>query len=366
MNQDKLYQVALSLIPGIGNVLAKHLISYCGSAEAVFKSNAAKIKKIPGIGFKTAELLKNKSVLNQAAIEIERAEKHEVQILHYADKNYPHRLKQFLNAPSILYYKGSTDLNAQKVVAIVGTRTATEYGKEIVEKIVAGMVKHQALIISGLAYGIDITSHKMSLKYGLPTVGVMASGLNIIYPYVHRPVAAQMLERGGLVSEHPIGIKPEAHHFPERNRIIAGMADAVIIVEAAQRGGALITAEIANDYHKDVFAVPGNLGQLYSVGCNQLIKDHKAHIFTSVEDLEYIMSWDFQDFSNHKPSVTIDQDLDESEIKVVELLQQAGSLLIDELSWKSQIPVNRMASLLLNLEFKGIVKSLPGKRFKII
>jgi DNA processing protein len=365
--EAKVYQVALSLVPGVGNALAKMLVSYCGSAEAVFRSKAHQLHKIPGIGSKISTSIRNHNVLETAVQEVERCQQKGIQLLTYTDAAYPHRLKQIYDAPAVLYYKGHTNLNAQKIISIVGTRSATSYGREVIEQLMSGLAKHQALIVSGLAYGIDIYAHRMALEHKLDTIGVLANGLDIIYPAVHKKTALEMLEQGGLVSEIKPGVPPEAHYFPARNRIIAGMADATIVVEAAASGGALITANLANDYDREVFAVPGNVYQTYSQGCNKLIKSHKAHILTSIADLEYIMNWDLE-VTLPSPSAALPDmtGLPETERKVLQLLlTQEQGMLTDEISWKTQIPIHQLASCLLNLECNGWVKALPGRKYKV-
>lgn len=252
IDQNRVALVALHFIPGIGDYTIRQLISYCGSAEKVFKTPKGKLLKIPGIGPAIAEALTRGGSFEKAEKEIKRAEKESVKIIFYLDKNYPSRLKHIPDAPSMLYVKGNFDFENPKTVGIVGTRQATAYGKEQVEKLVEGLVPHGALIVSGLAYGIDIQAHKQALKNNLPTVGVMGSGIDVIYPASHKETAHKMLEHGGLVTENSFGAKPDAHNFPERNRIIAGLSDALVVVEAAEKGGALITAEIANGYNKDV------------------------------------------------------------------------------------------------------------------
>ena len=368
MNNEKLYQVALSFVPGIGDINTKQLISYCGSAKNIFSNHKKKLFNIPGIGKKVIDAINNKDILYKAEKEINRCEKENVQILFYTEPNYPNRLKQIIDAPPLLFFKGNTDLSAKKIVAIVGTREATEYGKWITDQLVEDLVAHNALIVSGLAYGIDIHAHKAALKNNLDTLGVMASGANIIYPSLHRPVVNQIIAQGGIITEYLMDQKPEAHQFPARNRIIAGIADAIIIIEAAEKGGALITAEIANTYNKDVFAVPGNINNNYSVGCNNLIKSHKASLITSVKDLEYIMNWEPGELPGaSEEDIFKEVDFTEEEIKIVQLLKDLKEdLLIDDISWKSQIPLNQLASILLNLEFKGVIKSLPGKKYKLL
>src|SRR6185295_17331439 len=291
MDSERLSFLALHLVPGIGDRLIKQLVSYCGSAENVFKTPKGKLLRIPGIGGVTAEAIRTENTLHEAEQELKKAEKEDVEILFYTDKKFPSRLKAIEDSPSLLYVKGNTNLNQAKIVAIVGTRQATAYGRGMVDRIVEGLVPHQALIISGLAYGIDIQAHKQALRQNLSTVGILGSGMDVIYPAAHKETARKMLDYGGLITENRFGTQPDAHHFPARNRIIAGLCDALIIVEAAEKGGALITAEIANSYNKDVFAVPGNIGQTFSEGCNKLIKINKAHLLASSKDVEYIMNW---------------------------------------------------------------------------
>ncbi len=264
MDQNRLSLLALHFVPGIGDYLIRQLISYCGAADKVFTTPKGKLLKIPGIGQATIKSLTSGKPLSLAEKEIEKAIHSEVELVFYTDKNYPSRLKEINDAPTLLYCKGNINLEQQKTVAIIGTRNATEYGRAQVEKIVKDLVPHQPLIISGLAYGIDIHAHKAALKNNLPTVGIMGSGIDVIYPAVHRETAMKMQEGGGLITENSFGTKPDAHNFPARNRIIAGLADALIVVEAAQKGGALITAQIANSYNKDIFAVPGNNGNSFS------------------------------------------------------------------------------------------------------
>jgi DNA processing protein len=366
MDQDRLSLLALHSIAGIGDYTIRQLISYCGSAEKVFRTPKGKLIKIPGIGPVTADSIVTGKPFAQAEKELIRAEKDNTRIIFYTDKDYPSRLKSISNAPSRLYVKGKIDFENPKMVAIVGTRKSTDYGRNCVHELIEQLVAHKACIVSGLAYGIDVIAHKQSLKAGLSTIGVMGSGMDIIYPASHAETARKMQECGGLVTENPFGTKPDAHNFPARNRIIAGLCDALIIVEAAEKGGALITAEIANDYNKDVFAFPGNIGQSYSEGCNNLIKANKAHLITSVKDLEFIMNWDINTTQVPRKN-TLDlaafEPAEQSVLKV--LLANNNQLMIDELSWQSGLPVGQLASLLLGLEFKGMVSSLPGKLYKL-
>lgn len=366
MDDEKVYQVALSMVPGIGDVISKTLISYCGSAKEIFRKNKSQLSKIPGIGTVNAEKILSFRQFSLAESELKKCEKHQVEVIFYTDKKYPKKLKHAPDAPILLFYKGTASLNNPKTVAIVGTRKSTSYGREFTEQIVEKLTAHQALIVSGLAYGIDINAHKAALKNELETIGVMASGLDIIYPSMHRGTAMEMLQQGGLLTEFPIGEKPEAHNFPSRNRIIAGMSDLVIVVEAAEKGGALITAEIANSYNRDVFALPGDINHKYSVGCNNLIKQNKANLISGIQDIEYIMNWQPQEPLKDEDKYYDFSKLNEDEKTIVETLSnQKEGMPIDELSWKSQIPLNKLASLLLNLEFSNIVKSLPGKKYRL-
>ncbi len=368
MDQERLSFLALHNTSGIGDYLLKQLVSYCGSADQVFKTPKGKLLKIPGIGEVTAESIRNGKSFEKAEKEIAKAEKSNTEILFYTDKKYPQRLRQIEDAPSLLYFQGNANLNHPKMVAIVGTRQATSYGKEIVEQIVKDLVPHRPLIISGLAYGIDIQAHKQALKNDLQTIGVMGSGMDVIYPSAHKDTAKKMLEQGGLLTENSFGTKPDAHNFPARNRIIAGLCDAVVVVEAAEKGGALITAEIANTYNKDVFAVPGSIGETYSEGCNKLIRTNKANLFSSVKDLEYIMNWSLEnpETKKTKPSSIDLSQFETDEQTVIKILQQKNApVMIDELTIKTSLSPSLLASILLTLEFKNRVKALPGKMFSL-
>ncbi len=269
MSTDTHHQIALTLVPGVGSILIRQLISYCGSAPDVFRSPLARLMKVPGIGEVTARAILKPGVLIQAEQVMSRVEKMGAQALFYTDKAYPARLKALYDAPALLYYQGSGELNALRTIGIVGTRQATDYGRRITAEIIEAIAPYGVSVISGLAYGIDIAAHRSSLTAGLPTIGVMASGLDVIYPHVHQKTAQDMRVTGGLLTESQPGTKPDAHLFPARNRIIAGLSDVVVVVEAAMKGGALITAEYANNYHREVFAVPGQLNTDFLGGVQQ-------------------------------------------------------------------------------------------------
>jgi DNA processing protein len=365
MDQNRLSLLALHFIPGLGDYLIRQLISYCGSPERVFKMPKGKLVKIPGIGLVTAEAIIKGKPFALAEKELRKSEKEGVNLLFFTDPTFPSRLRQINDAPTLLYAKGKIDFENPKTVAIVGTRQSTAYGRECVENLVRDLVAHEALIISGLAYGIDIHAHKQAVNHNLPTIGVMGSGMDVIYPSGHRDVALKMMENGGLLTEHPFGTQPDAHNFPARNRIVAGLSDAIIIVEAAEKGGALITADIANSYNKDVFAFPGNVKQSHSAGCNNLIKSNRAHLITSVRDLQYIMNWDIGVKPAKPEPLVLEGFTEEEQLIIRTLVENNKQLMIDELSWKTNLPVGRLASLLLALEFKGLISSLPGKVYKL-
>lgn len=366
----QLHPIALALVPGVGGVMIRQLISYCGSAEAVFAAPPAKLLKIPGVGEVTVRAIRQPGTLTLAEQGLKRLERMGARVLFYTDADYPARLKPLYDAPALLFALGNADLNAPRTLALVGTRQATDYGRRITDEIVQATQPYGVSIISGLAYGIDIAAHRASLGAGLPTVGVMASGLDIIYPAVHSRTAQDMQTLGGLLTEHLPGVKPDPRFFPARNRIIAGLSDAVVIVEAAAKGGALITAEFANNYNRDVFAVPGQVSQAFSAGCNKLIRENKAQIYTSPKDLIEALNWDqtpdAQAAGKSSATTPLPLDFTAQESQIVAMLRQKPGLHIDELSWQSQIAMGTLASLLLSLEFRGYVRSLPGKRYEVV
>ena len=367
MSQEKLYQLALQLVPNIGPRQSRMLINHFGSATAIFSTTRGKLKKLHGIGEKTAGYLLSPEWIPEAEKVIDKAAKGGIEIIFHTDASYPERLKHIYDAPLILFKKGKGHLNSPRSIAIVGTRTATAYGRETTREIVRSLKKYNPLIVSGLAYGIDIEAHRAALEAGLPTFGVMASGPDIIYPTAHRATSEKMLEAGGLITEYSPGTKPEAAHFPARNRIIAGLAEAVVVVEAAIKGGALITAEIAHSYDREVLAVPGNIGQSFSEGCNRLIEQQKAHIFTNVEKLADLLNWDVAASGKASEKKRLKpESLSEDEMKIwVALSEQPGGIHLDVLSWNTQIPIHQLASVLLAMEFEGYIKSLPGKLYKL-
>jgi len=366
--KDLIYQIGLSLIPKIGDVTAKRLVAYLGSVEAVFKETKSKLEKIPGIGPALAKVISKKDILLKAEEELEYAEKKKIKILFYLHKDYPERLKQCEDGPILLYQLGDSNLNHSKILSFVGTRNATAYGREICEKLIAGIKErgHDAIIVSGLAYGIDVCAHKAALKEGLNTIAVLGHGLNFLYPSLHRHIAKKIIDRGCLLSEFRCAEKPEPSFFVRRNRIVAGMADATIVIESGVKGGALITADIANSYNRDVFALPGNVDNSFSAGCNKLIKSNKAALIESVEDIEYLLGWDIEETENKTIQMQLFNNLNEEELLIVDTLKTNGEMPFDHIFLQTKLPVSSVSAMLLNLEFSGVVKSLPGKVYKLL
>jgi DNA processing protein len=362
---DLCFRIALSLIPGVGFVHAKNLFTYFGSAKAIFKAREKTLTKVPGIGSVIAGNIRNQKVLERAKEEIEFLGKHRIKTLFYQDEDYPSRLKLCEDAPLILFSHGKIDFCSNKVVAIVGTRNATEYGRRFCDELIADMAGRGGYcVVSGLAYGIDVAAHKACLKYGVQTIGVLGHGLDRIYPSLHRPVAEKMIKNGGLVSDFLSHTEIERQNFLRRNRIIAGLSDTIVIVESAERGGALITADIAGSYNRDVFAVPGRTTDPYSRGCNELIRQNKASLISNLNDLEYFMSWQpgIDKIQAVQPPLFVDLLPDEQ--KIVDTIHD-GVLSVDDICQLVNMPAGHVSSLLLGLEFNGVVLSLPGKMYKL-
>jgi DNA processing protein len=365
--KDLLYKVALTKIPLVGAVTAKNLVSYCGGVQEVFSARKSDLMKIPGIGEQTALNIVNQTVLAEAEKEIDFISQHGIVPLFYLDKSYPQRLRHYNDSPVMLYYKGSANLNYYRIIGIVGTRTPTPQGLTLCEELVEGFLPYQPIIISGLAYGIDVAAHQKSLSLGLETVGVLGHGLSRIYPPQHRKIAMEMVEHGGLITEFPSHVGPERENFPMRNRIVAGLCDALIVVETAVRGGSIITVRQANDYNKDVFAIPGRVKDKYSQGCNYLIKSNLAALAENAEDVATTLRWEAKKTETEKRGHSVQQELfrelTEQEKHIIDIIHKEEEIGVDQLSYQTKILNSELASLLLNLEFKGIVRSLPGKRY---
>ncbi|MBL1407750.1 DNA-processing protein DprA [Sphingobacterium faecale] len=361
-------KIALTKIKGIGPKLSRILLTHCGSVEAVFNSSKKDLLSIPGIGPSAVESILSKTYLKEAEAEIEFIQRHQIEAIWIEDDNYPSRLRHCEDAPILLYYKGSTGLNPQRVVSIVGSRNSTRYGQRICEKLVEGLAALDIHVVSGLAYGIDVLAHQYAVRHQIPTIGILGHGLDRIYPASHREIATKMLENGGLLTEFPSGTNPDRQNFPMRNRIIAGLADVTIVVEAAMKGGALITAEIANSYNRDVCAFPGSIEQEYSSGCNYLIKTNRAHLIRNAEDLCYLMNWEVLPNKPEKQLVLLPKSLSRDEQKVYSFLseQEIEQATIDQIAIYCDWPQSKLAIILLEMELEGHIISLPGKVFKLI
>lgn len=361
MNSAKMYQIALTLLPKVGDVLAKKLIAYCGGVEAVFKESKKSLLSIPGIGTVVANSILSQKVLSSAALEIRFMRKHNIDPIFFLDDNYSFRLKQCADAPIMLYTKGNVNLNAKKVISIVGTRNATSYGKQSTEKIIEGLSQlEDVIVVSGLAYGIDIAAHKACLKYNVPTLAVLAHGLDRVYPKIHTRVFNDIQATGGLISEFTGGTKPAKENFPKRNRIIAGLADATVVVEARKKGGALITAGIANSYSRDVFALPGRVGDENSEGCNNLIRTNQAALIQSSNDICYLMNWDKKVLKNQNQQTSLFLDLNKEEQLVFGVVYKSDRISLDRIISEMNLSRAELLQVLLQLELKGLIESLPG------
>ncbi|MCD6091674.1 MAG: DNA-processing protein DprA [Bacteroidales bacterium] len=359
------YEIGITLLPGVGDVNAKKLIAYCGGVEAVFRSKKSHLLKINGIGSKLAEAIVSQTILKRAEAEVNFLEKNKIQALFFTDEKFPNRLKQAMDGPVMLYFKGNANLNQSKIIAVVGTRKMTDHGKAICDRIISEFKEEDVLIVSGLAYGVDTQAHKSSLAYGLKTVGVLAHGLDRIYPGINRELAKRMLNQGGLLTDFMSGTNPDAPNFPKRNRIIAGLADAALVIESATKGGSLITADIANSYNRDVFAIPGRPDDKYSRGTNFLIRTNRAALVESASDIRYLMGWD-----QPKKDVLIQKklfiELTPDEETLIQIIREEKEVSIDLIALKAKMPMSKVSATLLNLEFEGLLRCLPGKVFKLI
>lgn len=361
------YHLALAMAPKVGPTLFNAIVSYSGSPKEFFRLTKGRASKIPRVGEKLLEIQKQEASLLKLADEVlETCHKKGFQVQISTSSHFPHRLKTIEDAPVILFTQGQGKLDFERSIGIVGTRSATSYGKAVTKKIVEDLLPYQPVIISGLAYGIDIEAHRAALQVGLPTIAIMGSPLDYVYPAAHRKTAEQLQDTGLLMSEYAPGSKMVPGNFPARNRIIAGLSDALIVVEAAEKGGALITAEIAYSYDKDVFAVPGNLQSTFSEGCNQLIKKMKASIYTGPGDIAEALFWSKPGEEKIKKPTLDLAGRDEEEKVILKHLQEKGESEIDLISYATEIPLGILSSKLLSLEFEGIVKSLPGKKFKLL
>jgi len=362
--EEILYAIALTKAKNIGDISARKLVSTLGSAKAVFEEKAKNIALIDGIGLRQVEEI-SKANLNEAEEEMRFIEDHDINTWYFKDKEYPKRLNQCQDAPILLFHKGNFDLVNKPLISIVGTRKITAHGIDICQKLIEDLAPLNPVIISGFAFGTDITAHKAAIEQNLQNIAILGHGLDKIYPAIHSRYVPKLEKNGGFITDFTSEAKFDRKNFVKRNRIIAGMTEATVVIESAEKGGSLITADLANQYNREVFAVPGRPEDRYSIGCNNLIKKNQAHLITSAADIVYLLNWDIE-----KKKAGIQQslfvDLDENEKKVIEVLAQDGKKELDDLVIETEIPGHQLASILLNLELKGKIRPLPGKQYETI
>ncbi|WP_196895377.1 DNA-processing protein DprA [Aureivirga marina] len=364
MKENLRYVLALQNVKGIGDTYAKKLIKHCGSAEAIFKEKESNLCLINGITPNLIKNLKKSQNFTKADSELAYIEKNDIQTIYFEEEAYPKNLNQCIDSPILLFKDGNFEVNNRKTLSIVGTRNMTSNGKYFCQELIEVIAEYNPIIISGFAYGVDICAHIAAMENNLETIAVLAHGFGHIYPKVHKKYIEKMNQNGGFLTDFWFEKMPQREFFLSRNRIIAGISDAVLVIESAQKGGSLATAEIANSYQKDVYAVPGRVTDKFSVGCNNLIKNHKASMITSAEDLIKAMKWDIKE--TQKPiQKMLFVDLNEEEQKIFDFLTDNGMQLLDIIAIQCDLPIHKVASLLLNLELKGVIRPLPGKMFEV-
>jgi len=365
MKTEHYYLLALQNVKGIGTINAKKLLKHCGSAQAIFEEKSTLLNKIDGIGSFTINNLKDKNIFEGIETELAFVAKHNIKITTLFDEDYPALLKHTADSPLLLFSSGTITLNNPKIISIVGTRKITASGREFCQQLIADLAPYNPLIVSGFAYGVDICAHKNAVKHNLQTIGVLANGLNQTYPKAHKKYVANVEKNGGFITEFRSSSNPERENFLQRNRIIAGMSQATIVIESASKGGSLVTAEIANSYNRDVFAVPGKPTDVFSEGCNNLIKYNKASLLTNAEDIVKMLQWE-----SRKPKKVIQRQLfvnfNTEEQKIVDFLNIKGKTHIDTIAIETKLLNYKVAQLLLQLELKGVIKPMPGKLFDLV
>lgn len=361
------HKIALGLIPRIGDINARKLVSHFGSVEAIFFESYRNMIHIPGIGSGLAKYICERSYLDAAEKEAEYVLKNNIRTYFYLDNDYPYRLRQCDDSPVVFFFRGKCDLDSAKLISVVGTRNATSRGKELCDKIIGDLAcgHPDLIIISGLAYGIDIAAHKAALANNLQTIAVLGHGFKTTYPALHASTAKEITENGGLITDFLSDALPERNNFLKRNRIIAGLSDATLVVESGIKGGALITADIATSYNRDVFAVPGRPEDQWSAGCNNLIKNNKAALVENSNDLEYFLNWTPE---KSKPPVqrSLFSDLNETEKTIYELIIKEGEMTIDSICRTLGTPVHKLSARLLQMEFRGVLKCYPGNVYRAV
>jgi DNA processing protein len=367
MNNSELFHVlALLQVEGVGDIVAKKLINHCGSAENIFHAKSKQLKSIDGIGDILIKNLKDKSIFEKAERELQVIQTENYNVLYYQNDNYPDKLKHCIDGPLLLFSAGNINFENRKLISIVGTRQITSYGTEFCKKLIEDLAIFNPIIVSGFAYGVDIVAHQAAMDNNLQTIGVLAHGLNQIYPKTHKKFVAKMEQNGGFLTEFWSNSNPDKENFVRRNRIVAGMSEATIVIESAEKGGSLITANLANDYSRDVFAVPGRITDKFSQGCNDLIKTQRANLMTSAADLVYCLNWELETKATKSVQKQLFVSLDNDEQKIYDYLQKNGKQLLDIVALECDFPIYRISSILLNMELKGVIRPLPGKLFEAV
>lgn len=364
---ELVHALALVKADGVGDIIAKKLINHCGSAENVFTAKPSFLKRIDGVGEVLIKNLKSKTIFQKATSEFQFIKENNINVVYFLEEDYPERLKHCIDGPILLFATGNINWNTRKVISIVGTRQITSYGAEFCKKLIEDLAPLNPIIVSGFAYGVDIVAHQAAMDFGLQTIGVLAHGMNQVYPKTHKKYIAKMEKNGGFLTEFWSTSNPEKENFVKRNRIVAGISEATIVIESADKGGSLITATMANDYNRDVFAVPGRVSDKLSQGCNNLIKTQRAHLLTSAADLIYILNWELETKATTPPvQKQLFVTLDYEEEKIYNYLQKNGKQLLDIIALECDFPVYKLSSILLNMELKGVIRPLPGKWFEAI
>lgn len=364
ITEESIYQLSLTRIPDIGSILTKQLIDHFGTASAIFNARKKDLAIVEGIGEIRAAKIKKFTDHHSSEQELKKIDQHGISLIFITDERYPQRLRNCSDPPLVLFFKGDRALNPSRIISIIGSRNATDYGKMVTEQLIKSLQPYDVMIVSGLAHGIDAIAHRSALQQQLPTVGVMAHGFKTIYPHIHRSMAKEMMHQGGLLTEFWFDELPDRHHFPQRNRIVAGISDATIVIETAVKGGSMITADLAFEYNRDVFAVPGRINDQRSSGCLQLIAQNKANIFTSPDQIIHALGW-LETKKKKSPQKKLFTELTPEEEIIISILTSQEQIHIDELYLKSKLPTSAMASAILNLELQNLIIQLPGKRYQL-
>ncbi|MEO8932889.1 MAG: DNA-processing protein DprA [Xanthomarina sp.] len=361
-----LYVLALQHVPNIGDITAKKLISHCGSVEAIFNEKKQNLLRIDGIGSLVIRDLYSKNHFKAAEEELKYIQENNITTLYFTDSNYPEKLKHCVDGPILLFQSGHINLKAQRIISIVGTRKITTYGIAFCNKLIEELAVFNPVIVSGFAYGTDITAQKAAMNNNLQTIGCLAHGLNQVYPKAHKKYVAEVEKNGGFFTDFWSSAPFDRNNFLKRNRVIAGLSEATIVIESADKGGSLVTADIANSYNRDVFAVPGRVTDSQSLGCNNLIKFQKAHVLSNPLDIPYMLNWELEESKKAPVQKQLFVELNDEENIVYNYLKEKDKQLLDVISLECNLPTYKIAGILLNMELKGVVRPLPGKLFEII